>query len=713
MTKHDDSSGQEVRIHFLDYWRVIRLRLPNVVLIFLKVVLTAGAVTYFLPRKYESNVIMEVEQDDQTIRIFNDGAGGGAVMDPRFATTQFQIIQRKEMLYPVIDSMGLVEKWGPTRGVKNREGAYARLRSMIDVREVRNTNLLQISVESTDPQEAADLANSIADEYQRKRIDEQQRVISRSLSTLEDEVRKQRERVSETSAEMARIRSELGITDLSPDSAEDPMLAQEKVLLDQEAAVNEARVKAATLGTKYAEIEKLSGDDLIRALPTLEIEDQTVSQILPQFQETDSELARTMQSGLGSRHPTVLAIAAKKATYEKQLADQVGSIRRTLAANLEITRRSLDSMEEQLEKARTAQRGSKVRGVEYAAAKSDHIQAKKVLEEAELRLSTEAMQRSMPMSPARIWERAEPAAGPSNPKVSLNMTLAAVVGLIAAAGIAFFLEYLDTSVKTMEEVESFLQVPVLTVVPQGIRLLPQTPEAGVDAEAYRILRTNLEFNRPANDANTVTFVSGGAGEGKSTTLANLAWTFAQGGYNTLIVDADLRRPTQHRIFSVDNKEGLSDYLAGREELDKLLRKTPLPNLSLLTSGGAPEDASGALNSPRMMELVEQSKRRFDIVFFDSPPILGVSDASVLVHALDLAIAVVQHRRFPRTMLKRVKQAVENAGGRLLGVVLNNVDIRHDQCYEYYTSYYSYRQETGSRGGGNARKRSAANRADEY
>ena len=713
MTKHDDNSNQEFRIHFLDYWRVIRLRLPIVVLVFLLVVLTAGAVTYFLPRKYESNVIMEGEQDDQTIRIFSDGAGGGASLDPRFATTQFQIIQRKEMLYPVIDSMGLVGKWGAVHGVRNRETAYAKLRSMIDVREVRNTNLLQISVESTDPQEAAELANTIADEYQRKRIDEQQMAINRSLSTLEDEVRKQRERVSETSAEMARIRNELGITDLSPDSIEDPLLAQEKVLLDQEAAVNEARVRASTLDTKYAEIEKLSGDDLIRALPTLEIEDQTVSQILPQLQETDAELARTMQSGLGARHPTVLSIAAKKSTYTKQLADQVGSIRRTLAANLEITRRSLASMEDQLEKARVAQRESKARGVEYSAAKNAHIQAKKVLEEAELRLSTEAMQRSMPMSPARIWERAEPAAGPSKPKVSLNMALAVVVGLIAGVGIAFFLEYLDTSVRTMEEVESFLQVPVLTVVPQKIRLLPQTPDAGADAEAYRILRTNLEFNRPSRAANTVTFVSGGAGEGKSTTLANLAWTFAQGGYNTLIVDADLRRPTQHRIFGEDNEQGLSDFLAGRAELDKLLKKTSLHGLTILTSGQTPGDASGALNSPRMLELVEQVKRRFDIVFFDSPPILGVSDASVLVHILDLSIAVVQHRRFPRAMLRRVKQAVENAGGRLLGVVLNNVDIRHDQCYEYYTSYYSYRQEAVGRAESKNWKRSPSGRADEY
>ncbi len=722
MTDRDPKAMPEAKIHFLDYWRVVRLRLPIIVLTFLLVVITAGITTYFLPRQYESNVIIEVEQNDQKIRIFRDGFDGAMGLDPRFATTQFQIIQRKEMLYPVIDNLKLVEKWAESAGVRTREEAYFKLRSMIDVREVRNTNLLQISVESTDPKEAADLANSIANEYQRKRIDEQQKMLNRSLATLEDEVAKQRKRVEESNSEMSRIRSELGITDLNPDSMEDPMQAQEKVLMDQESLVNEARVKAGTLRTKYDEIEKLSGDDLMRALQTLEIQDQTVAQILPQYQETDSELARALQSGLGPRHPNIQSLAAKKATYERQLSDQVASIRRTLAANLEITERSLATMETQLEKSRGQQRDSRNRSSEYASAKNAHIQAKKILESAELRLSTETMQRSMPMSPARIWERAEPASYPSKPKVWLNMALAVVVGLIVGIGLAFFLEYLDTSVKTMEDVESFLQVPVLAVVPQNIHLLVQTPEATADAEAYRILRTNVEFNRKTSDANTVTFVSGGAGEGKSTTLANLAFTFAQGGYNTLIVDADLRRPSQHRAFGVENERGLTDFLTSDIDLEDVVQTTSIPGLFLLTSGRLPSDAVGVLNSQRMMDLIAQVKNRFDIVFFDSPPILGVSDASVLVRALDLTIVVVQHRRFPRAMLQRVKQAVENAGGNILGVVLNNVDVRHDQYYEYYTNYYHYYypkpgEEAASAGkktpAKNSRRQSAHVPEDEY
>lgn len=689
MTDREHSAVQEAKLHFLDYWRVIRLRLPIIILAFLLVVVTAGVTTYFMPRIFQSNVIIEVEQNEQKIRIFGDGYQGGMGMDPRFATTQFQIIQRKEMLYPVIDSMNLLQKWGEAYGVRTKEQAYFKLRGMIDVREVRNTNLLQISVESTDPQEASDLANTIAQEYQRKRIEDQQKTLSRSLSTLEEEVDKQRKKVDEASDEMSRLRTELGIVDLNPDSMEDPLSAQHSVLVNQEAMVSEARLKASTLRAKYEEIEKLTGDELMRSLPTLEIQDQTIQQVLPLYQEITSELARALQSGLGPRHPTILSLRAKKATYDQQLNDQVASIRRTLAANLEITERSLKVLEEELEKMRTDQRDSKTRNAEYANAKNAFIQAKKVLESAELRLSTETMQRSMPMSPARIWERAEPASGPSKPKVFLNMALAVVVGIIVGVGLAFFLEYLDTSVKTMEDVENFLQVPVLAVVPKNIAVLVKNLDLTADAEAYRILRTNIEFNRPSPDANTITCVSGGAGEGKSTTLANLAFTFAQGGYNTLVVDADLRRPTQHKLFEVAGDRGLTDFLTTDLDLEDVVLETKVPNLYILPSGKLPYDAVGVLNSQRMIDLVALVKNRFDIVFFDSPPILGVSDASVLVRALDLTIIVVQHRRFPRAMLQRVKQAVQNVGGNILGVVLNNVDVRHDQYYEYYTNYYNY------------------------
>jgi succinoglycan biosynthesis transport protein ExoP len=276
-----------------------------------------------------------------------------------------------------------------------------------------------------------------------------------------------------------------------------------------------------------------------------------------------------------------------------------------------------------------------------------------------------------------------------SPKVALNLAIGAVVGLAFGIGIAFFLEYMDTSVKSLEDVERFLQVPVLAVIPKDVGLLYKQQGMSPDAEAYRILRTNIEFNRKNPEDNAITVVSGAAGEGKTTTLSNLAYICAQGGYTTLIIDADLRRPRLHTIFDVDNSVGLSNFLTTDLKLEDVILQTPVENLYFMPSGKTPSDAAGILNSKRMSDLIFDVKQRFDLVLIDSPPILGVSDASVLVSEADLAMIVIQHRKLPKNMLLRVKQAVESVGGNIIGVVLNNVDISSDSQYQYYTSYYTY------------------------
>lgn len=682
MSFESPDSG-EIRLHFLDYWRVIRVRLPLILLVLLLVVITAGVVTYFMPKQYASMVTMQIRQNSKALEVFDRSAMQGS--DPRFLSTQFQILQRKEVLYPVIEALGLERKWG----VPSREIAYFRLSGMIRVQEIRNTELIQIVVYSTDNKEAMEIANRVAEEYQKRRLSEEHEFLNKSLSQLQQEVDKQRATVEQLQDVMTKIRQSTGIPDLNPDTADGGNQPENAVLLQEEQQVSQEGLRVAALRAKYDQVSRMTDDQIMRSLTTLEIEDPSITQLLPQYQEAASEEARMLNAGLGPNHPNVKALRAKKEVMGRQLAEQTIVLRKTLETNLAIAEQGLSNLREKLETTQKNQQDTKTKSAGYYEAKNNWLQARKVLEAAETRLSTEKIDRNIPQSPATIWEAAEVSTAPVKPNVVLNMVLGVVVGLIFGVGLAFFIEYLDTSVKTMEDVESFLKVPVLAVIPKGISLLVNEAKDNADAEAYRILRTNIEFNRKNPDANTITLISGGAGEGKSTTMSNLACIFASGGYSTLIVDADLRRPSQHRIFGMENEVGLTDFLTTDVHLEEVVNQTKIDNLFLMTSGRLPADAVGILNSQRMVDLIEEVKHRFDIVFFDSPPILGVSDASVLSSAVDLTIIVVQHRRFPRAMLQRVKQAINNVGGNILGVVLNNVDVRHDQHYQYYTSYYNY------------------------
>ncbi len=676
----------ENQLHFFDYLRVVWVRWPVILLIFLLVVITTGTITFLLPKQYESQVLIQV-QENADFDIFQKGGGKG--WDPRFTSTQFEIIQSKEILQPVIDKLGLAEKWAEEYEIFSKEIIYRKLTKMMGLREVRNTTLISITVLSPDKQEAADIANSIAEEYQQARIREQQGWVSRSLATLQEEVEKQRRKTEELRQRASELRVEFQIYDLNPESVEDPMQATERVLMSVEEEVSTARLAAESTRAQFAELSRMSDEQILRSIATLDVQDSTILEILPLYQEAASEEARLLKAGLGENHPNVRALRAKKDTYWDQLTSQVKSLRVALQARVTIEEEMLRNLEGQLGTTRTSQQDARTRAASYNEAKNNYIQAKKVLEEAEIRLWTEMMQRSMPLNPAIIWEKAEVAEVAARPRIWLNMALGIFFGLVLGFGVAFFIEYLDTSVKTMEDIEKFFGLPVLAVVPKGTGVLMDLPHDTPDAEPYRILRTNIEFNRRQANANVMTLVSGGPGEGKSTTLVNLAFTFAQSGMKTLIIDADLRRPRQHSIFNVSNSKGLTDYLSKGVPIEELIKPTKVEGLELVPSGKLPPGAIAMLNSRRFTDLLDVLKTRYDMVLVDAPPILGVSDSSVIARAVDITAIVIQHRRFPRAMLMRVKNAVVNAGGNLLGAILNNVDIRLDQYYEYQTNYYGY------------------------
>ena len=683
-------NSQDSKLHFLDYWRVIRVRLGLVILVFLLVVIAAGVATYFLPRKYNSFATIEVEPEMTPVRIFDNQTGSQhEVNDPKFIQTQFQIIMRKGVLYPVIDRLDLQRKWGSNSEPLPKEVANKRLLGMLSLQEVRNTNLIQIDVYSTDPQEAALLANTIANVYMEQRIAEQQSLVSKGLDQMLDDVKKQEEAVSQAYMEASRLRTESNIVDPNPDSLDNSGRVEDSSVMSNQEKVNDARSQVATLQSRVAELDRLKSEDLMRAAGQLNLNDPIIEQKLPVYQSAQADKARMLNSGLGVNHPDVKAAQAQIDTIEGQLRKQIDSIRKGLATQLAIAEDSLKAIESNLTNSQSEQQTKKTASARYQDAKHKYVEERKLLEAAKSRLSSESMERTMPRNAAVVRDLAEPALFPSKPNVSLNMALGVAAGLVLGISLAFFVEYLDTSVKTMDDVEKYVALPVLAVIPQGIKMLPNAGDDTADAEAYRILKTNVDFNRKKLNASTLSIVSGGAQEGKSTTACNLATSWAKSGLRILVVDADMRRPSQHRLFGVENRLGLGNYLKGEATLDQVIHPTSVSNLSLTPAGSAATDVVSLLHSETMEHLVEVAKERFDVVIFDSPPILGVSDASIIASLVDGSIVVVQHRRFPRSMLLRVKKAIQNVGGEILGVVLNNVNVRHDRHYEYYTSYTHY------------------------
>ena len=686
----------EVKLHFLDYWRTIKLRMGLILLTFFLVMVTAGVTTYFMPREYLSRVRMEVKPDNSgPVGVFS----GGMVrnFDPTFVATQFQILQTTEILYPVIERLDLIKEFSPAGQRLQMEQVCRRLRLKMQLNEVRNTGLIDIGIFDVDHQRAANIANTIGVVYVERRRADLEKTVNRGLEQVQEEVTKQRAAVLAASSEAARLRTEGGITDPDPDRENSILGGREEVLAFVEKQLNEQTSRVSTLKLQLDLIQKLKPEELPGAFRMMmPAPDPNVEKTDNMIRELSVEEKRLLGSGVGENHPRVASLRGQVALYRVQLQTALNGQVNGLANNYALESKRLDDLRVKRDNSVKAQIDEKTKMKDYIEAKNRYLQGRRILESAEVNLKAKQMEGGVLQDPAKIWEKAEPSLAPAKPNVPMFMVGAAVIGLLLGVGLAFFIEYLDTSVKTLDDVERFLQIPVLAVIPKEISVLMKTTGDSPDAEAYRILRANIEFNKPFRDANTFTLISGGPGEGKSTTINNLAFTCAKGGYNVLVVDADLRRATQHKFFDVSNDFGLTDYLMGRAEIDEIVKTTKIDNLSFVPAGQLPNDSVGILNSQRMTELIAKLKQQYDLVFFDSPPILGVSDGSVLASEVDMTIMVVQHRRFPRAMLQRVKQAVLGVGGRLIGVVLNNVDSKHDDGYSYYNSYNEYygaRRET--------------------
>ncbi len=681
----------EASLHAVDYWQVIKNRYGVILLTLLLVFMTASVITYVMPPKYESFATIEVKPPERTQPLGTLAGDKGPTMTPQFFGTEFEKIKSRNSLTRVVEKLDLEKKWD-----MGSEQALATLKGIVKTQNIRGTDLISITVRHRKKEDARDVAFEVARAYKAYRTDLEGESLEKTISELNKAVREQVDHVEERRNVLTTITRDSGIAYYGERGVGGESGMEE--LQGATFAINEynrLEAEKVQLETQIDSLLKYNSEQLLIYASGLELPDNIIKTIYPQYLELKRQIDGLKASGLGERHPTVQTNQRVFDSMKDQLDEGVVNLRTRLQGQLETAKERLTKVEAMRDERKVDNIERSIATQDYGDAKRNFETDQALLEQMKLNLvSKEIEAKAVPES---IVVHDEPVISdsPVSPNVTLNLVLGAVVGLIFGVGIAFFLEYLDTSVKSLEDMERYLQVPVLAVIPKDVGVLHKQNGMSPDAEAYRILRTNIEFNRKNPEDNAITVVSGGAGEGKSTTLVNLAYICAQGGYTTLMIDADLRRPRLHTFFDINNSVGLTNFLTTELKLEDVILQTPVDNLYFMPSGILPADAAGILNSRRMSELIQDVKQRFDLVLVDSPPILGVSDASVLASEVDLTMIVVQHRKLPRNMLVRVKQAVENVGGNVIGVVLNNVDVRSDSQYQYYTSYYTYYAPTES------------------
>lgn len=609
--------------------------------------------------------------------------------DPYYQNTEFDILKSDAILLPVANSLHLDRVYAEHNGLSTpltSEKTLDQLRRDVDVRQHRSTSLIDITANSWDNHLAAKIANEIADSYQKYRTDSRSGNYQGGLTAVTNKLAELRALLEAKTAEVDKLKVTLEVPDVVSDSGQFQSLSVQelqnilrtKTELETKLANDDNQLKRLEAITNVSELRHTVL--ALRPIPSLEDLMRSLA---------DAEQAYVSKKReYGTNHPEVLKVHDLVAKINSQVDATVGGILEAMRTSVASSRDNLTRITQHLEAAERKDSENLIRWRPYVKEKHALERLQKEFDSVEAYFVQESLNVDIPKSSSvKVIGEAKPAEKPVRPNKLVNITLGLVFGGLLGVGLAFFIEYLDTSVKTIDDVEKALGAPVLGVIPQNVGLLTEQGEEGPHGEAYRVLRTNILFLRKEANLRTLTVVSGGAGEGKSTTVFNLAVVFAQQGSKVLLVDSDLRRPSLHKMFNVSNSVGLTNYLFKQVPLEQAVLTTKVDNLHFLPSGKLPSSSLGILSSTAMRAFLDEVKSRYDFVFFDSPPILGVSDASILASAVDLSILVVHYRKYPQRVTIRAKQFVEKIGGRLLGVVLNNINISQDSYYYYYTNYY--------------------------
>jgi len=738
------SGLEENPVRLTDYLRILRRGKWIIILSFVAVVGSTAYFSFTTTPTYEAQCMVIVDSQSRVERTLFDV--GPFSQQVTMINNQVQILKSRLLAEKVISSLlesGLQDSLSLFR-VENPEDLHVgyrryfarHLQEALSIEPVRDTDVIKIKVKAPSPQEAAFLANKVAEVYQNLDREFSRGEISQVVTFLRDQLQKKEESLRAAEEALRKFQQDEGIVALSQETQE-----MVKQLVEFESLYQEAVTDRKTYEKRLEYLKSQLGE-LRRTLETdlADISHPLILELRQKIAESEAKLVNFKAQGIPESYPDFKKENERLASLKRTLTEET---KKVLLARYPV-HDPLKPYQEILEKIITAETE-----VEALQAKEDAL--KKIVDQHLLKLDTlpekslklarlerakklnenlymmmkekyeeSRITRAGQIGKIRIVDPAVPPEFPISPKKKLNLILATLVGLGLGIGVVFFLEYLDNSVRTVEDVER-LQLPLLGSIPDiepekqnglwraipkkkgsedevgrlATRLVTHLKPKSPYSEAYRSLRTQIQYSRSEKPVQTILVSSPGPGEGKSTSVTNLAITMAQMGSKTILVDSDLRRPVLHSLFDLKRDVGLSNYLVGRAEIEEVIRPTSVDNLYLISCGILPPNPSELLGSKRMQELIQQLKSEYDYVLFDSPPLIAVTDAVVMAPWVDGVVLVLRSGKTDRDAAVRAFELLRNVKANVLGTLLNDVLPSYMYgSYYYYYYYYYYSSEDG-------------------
>jgi capsular exopolysaccharide synthesis family protein len=700
-----EQSEQDLR-HYLIF---LKKRWPVIVAVTLAVGVSVFVVTMRRPKIYQATATVIIDPQApkalgaDSVEVVRLGTGD-SWGDTEYYNTQSRILTSYSLARAVVTRYHLeadprlVGERADRNDDQLLDDAAELLRSKVIITPAKETRVFGISVRDRNAELATELANDVVDVYIDQNLSVKREATSNAKGWVSRLLDAARHDLDNSETALYSFKKDKNILSVS---LEDQKNKVTKALDTFSSALTEAKRKRIDLEAKRRALAAILKDDLIRAPSSFIVESAIIDRQREVYFEESRKLSG-LEERYGPKHQDVVMqvarVNAARASLEQTAASVLKALDGEIAALHDVESRYNGEVTSLTAEAFALNKQE----IEYKRLSRDANNAEQVYSQLLKRLNESGLQEQDHANNIRTLDAARLPETPVEPNLRTAAPLGLLLGLSLALALAFLLEYLDRTVRSQEDLEKLLGVPFLGIIPSVENPTPAQqariemhafdhPKSNV-AECCRVVRTNVLFCSPEKPLRALVVTSASAAEGKTLNVVQLGILMAQSGQRTLLVDTDMRRPRLHKALRVSNERGMSGLVVGEGTIEGAVKSTEVPNLFILPCGPIPPNPSELLQTERFAALVKALTDRYDRVIFDSPPVLGVTDAVILSRVADGTVLVVRSARTTRDTLARGFHGLRSVNANVVGTVLNDVNLKNAN-YAHYYNYYSQTYDT--------------------
>ena len=562
------------------------------------------------------------------------------------------------------------------------------IQSSLTVEPVRRSRLVRLHFDSTDPFFAAKAVNTLAQSFININLERRFEASAYAKTFLEEKLLQTKAKLEDSERELVRFSRELEI-----------------INIDEKQSIFSQNLQEFNAAAAKAEQERIRAEAvMVQAQENPEslaiLQEHRNFLAFQGLKQSKAKLEAEYQDNLKvykPAFPKMLQLQAQISEVDTQIKAELEEIRKSARANFRSARLQETQLKEKLNRTKTEMLDLQGRNIRYSIAKREVDTNRSLYDGLLSRMKEVGVAGGVGLNNISVVDKAQVPLAPFKPNLGRNLSLGLMIGLLVGLMVAWLLEHLDDSIRFVEDVERETGAAVLGAVPKlkadaragaPLALGPHADPTSPFSEAYRSVRTALQFSTPSGAPRRLVVTSSSKNEGKSTTALALAINFAQMGKPVLIIDADLRNPVLHKLLGVENTRGLSNYLSATIGPLEIVHRTDIPNLFVMTTGPLPPNPVELLSSMKLLTLLSQCEEHFAHVIVDAPPVIGIADAIVLCNQVENSVFVVESGKTRKGHAKAALKRLQQAGVHPLGVILTKIDAYHD-LYGYHSYYYQY------------------------